>query len=60
MSEKTKTEPKCIVCKRDIDFVSPADLCEEHWNAWWNHEFDIEDRAVVPGTREPIPEDERI
>lgn len=34
--------PACIVCGCDADMDSPADLCEFHWNDWFEGAIEID------------------
>jgi hypothetical protein len=36
-------EPKCIVCKAEATMDSPSDLCDQHWQDWWDHKIEIND-----------------
>lgn len=31
---------KCVKCDREAEYESPDDLCELHWQEWWNEGTD--------------------
>jgi hypothetical protein len=33
----------CILCDKPAEFDSPTDLCEEHWQAWFDCELTEEE-----------------
>lgn len=33
------TDPACTVCGAYATYVSPDDLCHEHWEAWWTEGY---------------------
>ncbi|MHA2279965.1 MAG: hypothetical protein ACXAC5_03690 [Promethearchaeota archaeon] len=35
--------PKCILCNKDAEFDVPTDLCEEHWQAWFDYKITEEE-----------------
>ena len=40
---------RCVYpkCAANATFDSPADLCDFHWNEWWDYKIEVEDRKVT-------------
>ena len=39
---------KCIKCDKQADYISPDNLCEEHWLRWWTENQEDDEIQLAP------------
>ena len=42
------TQAQCWLCLKPADYVSPGDLCENHWQDWFNSRLESNDLGYLP------------
>lgn len=41
----------CCLCQSELEFLVPSNLCEDHWQKWFNHKLSLEETEKLNQVR---------